>query len=266
MLGEPISMLIPQVVGFKLTGSLPEGATATDLVLTVTQILREAGVVGKFVEYFGHGLAGLALADRATIGNMSPEYGATCGFFPVDDETLKYLRLTGPSETTCRSSSRTARTTRSGTTRRSSRSTRRSSSSTSATSSRRSRGRAAAGPRAAALGEAVLRRVARDVRRRTTGNSRDEAVAESFPGERPAVDARGRPGAQGRDGPAASLLRCTAARGRIADGHEFELQHGSVVIAAITSCTNTSNPQVMIGAGPAGEEGGRARDEAASRG
>src|SRR5213083_3151791 len=98
MLGEPISMLIPQVVGFKLTGSLPEGATATDLVLTVTQILRATGVVGKFVEYFGHGLAGLALADRATIGNMSPEYGATCGFFPVDDETLKYLRLTGRDE------------------------------------------------------------------------------------------------------------------------------------------------------------------------
>src|ERR687885_2484403 len=98
MLGEAISMLIPQVVGFKLTGELPEGATATDLVLTVTQILRQTGVVGKFVEYFGHGLAGLSLADRATIGNMSPEYGATCGFFPVDDETLKYLRLTGRSE------------------------------------------------------------------------------------------------------------------------------------------------------------------------
>src|SRR3989442_6014740 len=98
MLGEAISMLIPQVVGFKLTGTLPEGATATDLVLTVTQILRQTGVVGKFVEYFGPGLAGLALADRATIGNMSPEYGATCGFFPVDDETLKYLRLTGRDE------------------------------------------------------------------------------------------------------------------------------------------------------------------------
>src|SRR5215208_2936696 len=95
MLGEAISMLVPQVVGFRLSGRLPEGATATDLVLTVTQMLRETGVVGKFVEYFGHGLVGLPLADRATIGNMSPEYGATCGFFPVDDETLKYLRLTG---------------------------------------------------------------------------------------------------------------------------------------------------------------------------
>src|ERR687892_556543 len=98
MLGEAISMLVPQVVGFRLTGELREGATATDLVLTVTQILRHAGVVGKFVEYFGRGLVGLPLADRATIGNMSPEYGATCGFFPVDEETLRYLRLTGRSE------------------------------------------------------------------------------------------------------------------------------------------------------------------------
>src|ERR1700751_4731168 len=88
-------MLVPQVVGFRLSGKLPEGATATDLVLTVTQILRKVGVVGKLVEYFGAGLAGLPLADRATIGNMSPEYGATCGFFPVDDETLRYLRMTG---------------------------------------------------------------------------------------------------------------------------------------------------------------------------
>ncbi|MDP9255073.1 MAG: aconitase family protein, partial [Actinomycetota bacterium] len=92
MLGEPLSMLVPQVVGFRLTGSLPEGATATDLVLTVTELLRKTGVVGKFVEYFGQGLASLPLADRATIGNMSPEYGATCGFFPVDEETLRYLR------------------------------------------------------------------------------------------------------------------------------------------------------------------------------
>ena len=97
LLGEPVSMLVPRVVGFRLSGELPEGATATDLVLSVTQILRAAGVVGKFVEYFGHGLVGLPLADRATIGNMSPEYGATCGFFPVDEETLRYMRLTGRS-------------------------------------------------------------------------------------------------------------------------------------------------------------------------
>ncbi|MBV8561643.1 MAG: aconitate hydratase, partial [Actinobacteria bacterium] len=98
MLGEALSMLVPQVVGFRLTGGLQEGATATDLVLTVTQILRKVGVVGKFVEYFGPSAGSLALADRATLGNMSPEYGATCGFFPVDDVTLGYLRLTGRSE------------------------------------------------------------------------------------------------------------------------------------------------------------------------
>ena len=97
MLGEPISMLVPQVVGFRLKGELPDGATATDLVLTVTEILRKVGVVGKFVEFFGRGLVGLPLADRATIGNMAPECGATCNFFPVDDETLRYLRLTGRS-------------------------------------------------------------------------------------------------------------------------------------------------------------------------
>ncbi len=98
MLGQPSSMLIPQVVGFKLTGKLPEGATATDLVLTVTQMLRKLGVVGKFVEFYGEGLQHLPLADRATIGNMAPEYGATCGIFPIDSESLNYLRLSGRSE------------------------------------------------------------------------------------------------------------------------------------------------------------------------
>ncbi len=95
MLGQPVSMLVPQVIGFKLTGTLPEGATATDLVLTVTEMLRRKGVVGKFVEYYGAGLANLPLADRATIANMAPEYGATCGIFPVDAETLRYLELSG---------------------------------------------------------------------------------------------------------------------------------------------------------------------------
>ena len=99
MLGQPVSMLIPLVVGVKLTGRLREGATATDLVLTITEMLRQHGVVGKFVEYFGPGLRDLPLADRATIANMSPEYGATCGIFPIDKETLKYLRLTGRSPT-----------------------------------------------------------------------------------------------------------------------------------------------------------------------
>ena len=95
MLGQPVSMLVPQVVGFRITGTLPEGATATDLVLTATQMLRKKGVVGKFVEYYGPGLAGLPLADRATLANMAPEYGATCGLFPIDAETIRYLKLSG---------------------------------------------------------------------------------------------------------------------------------------------------------------------------
>src|SRR5690606_27287169 len=95
MLGQPISMLIPEVIGFKLTGRLREGVTATDLVLTVTEMLRKKGVVGKFVEFFGPGLDHMVLEDRATIGNMAPEYGATCGFFPVDGETLRFLADTG---------------------------------------------------------------------------------------------------------------------------------------------------------------------------
>ena len=98
MLGQPVSMLVPQVVGFRLTGKLKEGTTATDLVLTVTEALRKLGVVGKFVEFYGPGIAELPLADRATIANMAPEYGATCGIFPVDKETLTYLRLTGRTE------------------------------------------------------------------------------------------------------------------------------------------------------------------------
>ena len=98
LLGQPLSMLMPAVVGFKLTGKLRDGATATDLVLAVTEMLRKQGVVGKFVEFCGAGLSSLSLADRATIANMAPEYGATCGFFPVDDETLRYLRGTGRSE------------------------------------------------------------------------------------------------------------------------------------------------------------------------
>ena len=97
MLGQPYSMVLPEVIGVRLTGKLKEGMTATDLVLTVTQMLRKRGVVGKFVEYFGPGLADLTIADRATLGNMSPEYGATCGFFPIDDDTIRYLRDTGRS-------------------------------------------------------------------------------------------------------------------------------------------------------------------------
>jgi aconitate hydratase len=108
MLGQPVTMLIPQVIGFKLTGSLPAGTTATDLVLTVTEMLRKKGVVDKFVEFFGDGLANLPLADRATIGNMSPEFGSTCAIFPIDEETIRYLKLSGRPRIRC-SWSRTTR-------------------------------------------------------------------------------------------------------------------------------------------------------------
>jgi aconitate hydratase len=253
MLGEAISMLVPQVVGFRLTGRLPEGATATDLVLTVTQILREAGVVGKFVEYFGHGLEGLPLADRATIGNMSPEYGATCGFFPVDAETLRYLRLTGrPAgqialvEAYCKENAlwhdpeqpatysqvieldlSTVEPSLAG--------------------PRRPQDRVPLRQSKQAFLEA-LPTFGVDY-----GNSHDEAVSETFPASDPL--ASGSPGHEPETGGA--IISTTpplvlAERSAIEvtlDDETFELDHGSVVIAAITSCTNTSNPAVMIGAG-----------------
>jgi aconitate hydratase len=249
MLGEPISMLIPQVVGFKLRGQLPEGATATDLVLTVTQILRTTGVVGKFVEYFGHGLAGLALADRATIGNMSPEYGATCGFFPVDDETLKYLRLTGRDEahvglveSYCKENSfwhdpnvepeysQVVELDLSDV-------------EPSLAGPRRPQDRVALRDAKQSFFES-LETFGVDY-----GNSRDEAVAESFPASDPPSTIEVASGARVEmDGGVAVAVREQAVPAKLG-GEEFELQHGSVVIAAITSCTNTSNPQVMIGAG-----------------
>jgi aconitate hydratase len=250
MLGEAVSMLVPQVVGFKLTGSLPEGATATDLVLTVTQVLRQAGVVAKFVEYFGHGLAALPIADRATIGNMSPEYGATCGFFPVDDETLKYLRLTGRDqeqialvEAYCKENTlwhepehepeysqvveldlSTVEP-------------------------------SLAGPRRPQ--DRVPLREAKESFLESLqtfgvdyGNARDEAVAESFPASDPPSSIQPTDGGARveADGGVAVAVQPRTVAVEL-EGQEFELEHGSVVIAAITSCTNTSNPQVMIGAG-----------------
>jgi len=252
MLGEPISMLIPQVVGFKLTGSLPEGATATDLVLTVTQRLRATGVVGKFVEYFGEGLAGLALADRATIGNMSPEYGATCGFFPVDDETLKYLRLTGRDEahvqlveSYCKENALWHDAAREP------------DYSQVVELDLAEVEPSLAGPRRP-QDRVPLREAKQSFEEALStfgvdyGNGHDEAVAESFPASDPpsTVD-------PGHDDPSEAQVETSSVAVAVRphtveaslDGEDFELQHGSVVIAAITSCTNTSNPQVMIGAG-----------------
>jgi aconitate hydratase len=250
MLGESLSMLVPQVVGFKLTGELPEGATATDLVLTVTQILRQTGVVGKFVEYFGHGLAGLPLADRATIGNMSPEYGATCGFFPVDDHTLEYLRLTGRSEERialveayCKENllwhdpadeptySQVVELDLSTV-------------EPSLAGPRRPQDRISLTDAKSSFLEA-LPSFGVDY-----GNGRDEAVAETFPASDPTTAQQ--PGGTASEEAHVSVPAATVAaeRRRVpVEGADYELEHGSVVIAAITSCTNTSNPQVMVGAG-----------------
>ena len=253
MLGEAVSMLVPQVVGFRLMGELPEGATATDLVLTVTQILRETGVVGKFVEYFGHGLDSLPIADRATIGNMSPEYGATCGFFPVDAETLRYLRLTGRPqerielvEAYCKENAlwhdpdnpptysqivdldlSTVEP-------------------------------SLAGPRRPQ--DRVPLREAKQAFLDSLssfgvdyGNAHDEAVAESFPASDPvaSVSPGHEPGEIAADAAVSpiALLETQPSVEVALEDETFELEHGSVVIAAITSCTNTSNPAVMVGAG-----------------
>jgi aconitate hydratase len=250
MLGEAISMLVPQVVGFRLTGELPEGATATDLVLTVTQVLRQTGVVGKFVEYFGEGLLGLPLADRATIGNMSPEYGATCGFFPVDEETLRYLRLTGRSpqhvelvEAYCKENlfwhepsepaaySQVVELDLSTV-------------EPSLAGPRRPQDRIALSSARQAF-IAALPSFGIDY-----GNGIDEAVAESFPASDPPATAE--PGAAAPSaGTVSAAAIAEASRGVPCEieGETIHLDHGAVVIAAITSCTNTSNPAVMIGAG-----------------
>jgi aconitate hydratase len=247
MLGEPLSMLVPQVVGFKLAGELPEGSTATDLVLTVTEILRKTGVVGKFVEYFGHGVSRLSLADRATIGNMSPEYGATCGFFPVDDETLRYLRMTGRDERQlalveayCKENLlwhdpddhptytqvieldlSTVEPSLAG--------------------PRRPQDRVPLARAKEAFAEA-LGSFGVDY----ADGSYDKEVANSFPAsDTPTGDASHVETAQVATAPPRPAT-VTVER---EDGESFELSHGSVVIAAITSCTNTSNPSVMIAAG-----------------
>jgi aconitate hydratase len=260
MLGQPMSMLIPQVLGFRLHGELPEGATATDLVLTVTQMLRRRGVVGMFVEFYGAGLAGLPIADRATIGNMSPEFGSTCAIFPIDAETLRYLELSGrPPEQialveayakeqgmwhdehsdeptfsdTIELDLSTVEPSLAG--------------------PKRPQDRVSLSNAQGAFREALSEYVPSDGEQ---VDAHDEAVAESYPASDP--PANGVPGhapvplsvgapelpahtgaaLQTRGGPAVTL-----------DGETFQLTHGDVVIAAITSCTNTSNPSVMIGAG-----------------
>ncbi|MDI9818399.1 MULTISPECIES: aconitate hydratase AcnA [unclassified Legionella] len=210
MLGQPVSMLIPEVIGFKLTGKLREGITATDLVLTVTQMLRQKGVVGKFVEFYGSGLADLPLADRATISNMAPEYGATCGFFPVDKETLRYLELTGRDNQTI------------------------------------------------ALVEAYCK---------AQGLWYDKESEDPFFTDTLSLDLTTvEPSLAGPKRPQDKVTLHSLPKelnaflresGKTSEedvkfpvkGHPYEMRHGDIVIAAITSCTNTSNPSVLMAAG-----------------
>ena len=235
MLGQPISMLIPEVVGFRLVDRLPEGATATDLVLTITERLRKLGVVGKFVEFYGPGLEFLTIADRATLGNMSPEYGATIAICPIDDMTLDYLRLTGRDEAHVQLVEayakeqglfRTAGVAGSGL-------HADASSSTSRPSSRASPGPKRPQDRVSLRQSKLKFQQALEV---MLAERKPKAAATA---EKPARTAR-----RSRDRAAAGGRRATS----VAPGMEG-LDHGSVVVAAITSCTNTSNPSVMIGAG-----------------
>jgi len=218
MLGQPIPLLIPQVIGFRLHGNLPEGTTATDLVLTVTRMLREKGVVGKFVEFYGSGVSSLSLADRATIGNMSPEYGATCAIFPIDAETVRYLRLTGRSDE--RLALVEAYCKRQGLWHQPD----------------------APEPEYSDTLELDLSTVETSIAgpKRPQDQVRLRSAKEAFARALETL----RPGANGASVPVE--IEDEAADG---ERRSFDLGNGSVVIAAITSCTNTSNPSVMLGAG-----------------
>ncbi len=237
MLGQPSSMLIPQVVGFKLTGRLPEGATATDLVLTVTQMLRKHGVVGKFVEFFGEGLQHLPLADRATIGNMAPEYGATCGIFPVDAESLTYLRLSGRSEEQIALVEAYAK----------------------------AQGLWHDADTAHADYSATLELDMAEVKPSLAGPKRpqDRVLLEDMQRNFrdnlvPFAEARNKRHSDAKqedrlknEGGGGTAVGAKASQAETSEdsGAGWQLRDGSVVIAAITSCTNTSNPAVMLGAG-----------------
>jgi len=262
MLGQPVSMLIPKVVGFKLSGALPAGATATDLVLTVTQQLRAHGVVGKFVEFYGPGVANVPLADRATIGNMSPEYGSTCAIFPVDDETLAYLRLTGRSAQQVALVEAYAR--EQGLWHDPAAEPRFSETlefdlSTvvpSLAGPKRPQDRvpltdAKAMFRTALQDYAGQPSEANGASRGTTDGGVDEASNESFPASDPAAAFESKP----EDAPVGVNIGDVSRRvsnpiaATLSGGERVQLDHGAVAIAAITSCTNTSNPYVMIAAG-----------------
>ncbi|WP_109506243.1 aconitate hydratase [Nocardioides speluncae] len=252
MLGQPVSMLIPRVVGFKLNGDLPEGSTATDLVLTITEMLRKHGVVGKFVEFYGPGVSALPLANRATIGNMSPEFGSTIAVFPIDEETVKYLRLTGRSEEQLALVESYAKE----------QGLWHDPSAEPRYSEKLELDLATVVPSIAGPKRPQDRIQVTDAKQAFRGaladyvdedeKGYDEAAAESFP----ASDSPAYHGTNGAAAPTDHLSAAPTDGGRpsdpvdvtLADGTKFTLDHGAVTIAAITSCTNTSNPSVMIGA------------------
>jgi aconitate hydratase len=272
MLGQPMSMLIPQVIGFRLSGELPEGATATDLVLTVTQMLREKGVVGKFVEFYGQGLANLPLADRATIGNMSPEFGSTCAIFPIDAETLRYLKFTGRSdehialvETYAKEQGLWHDEDSEDTTYSDTLELDLGDVVSSVAGPRRPQDRSSLTEIQTEFREALaefLPDEGADDRKPGVPPQRSASESddtESFPASDPpsSMDPSNGDGAResspspGRDHDHSSIAAPERHEVpvKLADGTETELGNGDVVIAAITSCTNTSNPSVMLGAG-----------------
>ncbi|QYJ16818.1 Aconitate hydratase A [Rubrobacter xylanophilus DSM 9941] len=257
MLGQPYYMLVPEVVGFKLTGALRDGVTATDLVLTVTQMLRRHGVVGKFVEFYGEGLSRLSLPDRATIANMAPEYGATASFFPVDAETLRYLRGTGREEELVELVERYSK--EQGLFRTDETPDPRFSETLELDMSTVES--SLAGPRRP-QDRVLLGEMKSSFRRALTGTFEkelppymyEEESAESFPASDPPADTagvtgEGRPDTPQEEVPEGSSSAPDAEAEVELEGEKVRLRHGSVVIAAITSCTNTSNPSVMVGAG-----------------
>jgi aconitate hydratase len=261
MLGQPISMLLPKVLGFKLGGELPEGATATDLVLTVTEMLREQGVVGKFVEFYGPGLHTLGLADRATIGNMSPEFGSTCAIFPVDQETLRYLEFTGrPTELIelvdayTREQGMFHEPDSEEPTFSETLELDLGSVEPSIAGPKRPQDRIALTDAKAAFIESLREFDPGAADEFGNGDHHDSAVAGSFPASDPPGDEHndeaGKPRHAGHAVAAVDEKRKDdLVPVTLEDGTETELDHGRVVIAAITSCTNTSNPSVMVGAG-----------------
>src|SRR3954466_11236948 len=234
MLGQPISMLIPKVLGVRLTGAMPQGATATDLVLTITELLRKHGVVGKFVEFFGNGLNALTIADRATLGNMCPEYGATVAIFPIDDMTLDYLRLTARDASRVRLVETYAK----------------------------AQGLYRTADSPDAVYSETIELDLETIEPSLAGPKRPQdrvalkkakaAFQTALPTMQvPSKPLKGASGAEGgaRQGAATQTGHAAQAGVAVADPALDELDHGAVVIAAITSCTNTSNPSVMIGAG-----------------